>query len=166
MIDYKKMINKKITISGFAEKIRNLQWVQFIVLRNEGERIQITIEKSDEKNAEMVKKVDTLTCESTIKVTGTIKENDHVKMGGIELIPDSIEITSISEAELPINIFDKINTTVVESPMPSPLIADEVTARVGHIPSIMTNVGFSFMIPLCSRSVYLFIPYPSFTVSL
>ena len=107
MIDYKKMINKKITISGFAEKIRNLQWVQFIVLRNEGTRIQITIEKSDEKNAEMVKKVDTLTCESTIKVTGTIKENDHVKMGGIELIPDSIEITSISEAELPINIFDK-----------------------------------------------------------
>ena len=107
MIDYKKMINKKITISGFAEKIRNLQWVQYIVLRNEGERIQITIEKSDEKNAEMVKKVDTLTCESTIKVTGTIKENDHVKMGGIELIPDSIEITSISEAELPINIFDK-----------------------------------------------------------
>ena len=107
MIDYKKMINKKITISGFAEKIRNLQWVQFIVLRNEGERIQVTIEKSEEKNAEMVKKVDTLTCESTIKVTGTIKENDHVKMGGIELIPDSIEITSVSEAELPINIFDK-----------------------------------------------------------
>ena len=107
MINYRNAIDKEITLSGFAEKIRNLQWVQFIVLRNEGQRIQITIEKSEEKNADMVKIVDTLTCESTIKVTGVIKENDHVKMGGIELIPNSIEVTSISEPELPINIFDK-----------------------------------------------------------
>ena len=112
MIDYKKMINKTITISGFAEKIRNLQWVQFIVLRNEGKRIQITIEKSEEKNKEMIKLVDTLTCESTIKVTGVIKENDHVKMGGIELIPDKIEITSVSAPELPINIMDKTSANI------------------------------------------------------
>ena len=55
----------------------------------------------------MIKLVDTLTCESTIKVTGTIKENEHVKMGGLELIPDTIEVTSVSLPELPINIFDK-----------------------------------------------------------
>ena len=107
MIDYKKAINSEVTVSGFAEKIRNLQWVQFIVLRNEGQRLQITIEKSEEKNKEMVEIVNELTCESTIKVHGIIKENEHVKMGGIELIPDSIEVTSKSEAELPINIFDK-----------------------------------------------------------
>ena len=107
MIDYKKAIDKNVVLSGFAEKIRNLQWVQFIVLRNEGQRIQITIEKSEEKNKEMVELVNNLTCESTIIVKGVIKENSHVKMGGIELIPNSIEVTSVSEPELPINIFDK-----------------------------------------------------------
>ena len=107
MTDYKKLINKKITISGFAEKVRNLQWVQFIVLRNEGQRIQVTIEKSEEKNKEMVEIVDKLTNESTITVTGTIKENEKVKMGGMELIPDSIEVTSLSAPELPINITNK-----------------------------------------------------------
>ncbi len=107
MINYKERINKKITISGFAEKVRNLQWVQFIVLRNEGQRIQVTIEKSDEKNKEMVAIVDKLTNESTITVTGTIKENEKVKMGGMELIPDSIEVTSISAPELPISITNK-----------------------------------------------------------
>ena len=107
MIDYKQSIDKTVIISGFAEKIRNLQWVQFIVLRNEANRIQVTIEKSEEKNKEMVEIVNNLTAESTIKVHGIIKENNHVKMGGIELIPDSIEVTSTSEAELPINIFDK-----------------------------------------------------------
>ena len=54
MINFKENIDKEVTISGFAEKVRNLQWVQFIVLRAEGKRIQITIEKSEEKNKEMV----------------------------------------------------------------------------------------------------------------
>ena len=107
MIDYKERINKKITISGFAEKVRNLQWVQFIVLRNEGQRIQVTIEKSIPTNQKMVEIVDKLTNESTIMVTGTIKENEKVKMGGMELIPDSIEVTSSSAPELPINIANK-----------------------------------------------------------
>lgn len=107
MIDYKERINKKITISGFAEKVRNLQWVQFIVLRNEGQRIQVTIEKSIPTNQKMVETVDKLTNESTITVTGTIKENEKVKMGGMELIPDSIEVTSIAAPELPINIANK-----------------------------------------------------------
>ena len=56
-----------------------------------------------------------------------------------------------------INKFEKTKTTVVESPIPSPLIAEEVTARVGHIPSINTKVGFSLIIPLYKRSTYLFI---------
>lgn len=107
MINFKESIGKKITISGFAEKIRNLQWVQFIVLRNEGQRIQITIEKSDDKNKEMVEIVDGLTNESTITVTGTIIENEKVKMGGMELIPDSIKVTSLSAPELPISIINK-----------------------------------------------------------
>ena len=41
-----------------------------------------------------------------------------------------------------------VSTTAVVRPMPSPFMADVVTARVGHIPSISTNVGFSLMIPL------------------
>lgn len=107
MINFKEHLNEEVTISGFAEKVRNLQWVQFIVLRNEGQRIQITIEKSIDANKKMVEIVDKLTNESTITVTGTIKENEKVKMGGMELIPDSIEVTSLSAPELPINITNK-----------------------------------------------------------
>ena len=40
------------------------------------------------------------------------------------------------------------STTAVVSPIPRPLIADVVTASVGHIPSVNTNVGFSLIIPL------------------
>lgn len=107
MNNLKEFFDKEITISGFAEKIRNLQWVQFIVLRNGTDRVQITIEKSDENNSELVKIVDELTQESTIKVTGILKENEKVKMGGMELIPSKIEVTSKSYPELPISITNK-----------------------------------------------------------
>ena len=107
MKDLELYFDKEITLSGFAEKIRNLQWVQFIVLRNKTDRLQITIEKSDENNKEMIEIVDKLTCESTIKVTGILKKNEKVKMGGMELIPSKIEVTSVSEAELPISITNK-----------------------------------------------------------
>ena len=50
-------------------------------------------------------------------------------------------------------MLENINTAVVESPIPAPLIADVVTANVGHIPNIKTKVGFSFTIPLINRSI-------------
>ena len=49
------------------------------------------------------------------------------------------------------------NTTVVVRPIPKPFMAEVVTAKVGHIPSISTKVGFSFNKPLRSLSFTLFI---------
>ena len=49
------------------------------------------------------------------------------------------------------------NTTVVVSPIPKPFIAEVVTAKVGHIPSIRTKVGFSLNNPFTNLSFALFI---------
>lgn len=100
--------NQEIEVSGFIENIRDLQWVQFIVLRDLTGKVQITIEKSEEKNKEMIELITSLNNESTIKVRGTLLESPKVKMGGKEIIPTSIEVTSLCmESELPINIKDK-----------------------------------------------------------
>lgn len=103
----KEHYGEKIEFSGFVENIRNLQYVAFIVLRDITGKVQVTVEK--ENNDELVKIVDSITLESTIKVKGTLMESPKVKMGGMEIIPDSIEITSVSEAELPIDIKSKDN---------------------------------------------------------
>ena len=99
--------NKEIELCGFVDNVRNLQWVQFIILKDRTGKVQITIEKSDEKNKELVEIVNNLTVESTIRVKGILLENDKVKLNGMELIPNEIEITSLSLPELPINIKDK-----------------------------------------------------------
>ena len=86
-----------------------IKWVQFIVLRDTTGKIQITIEKSVEENKQMVELVETLTNESTVKVKGKIIKNENVKLNGMEIIPTSIEVTSVSAPELPINYKDLEN---------------------------------------------------------
>ncbi len=105
--DLENYFDKEIEISGFVENIRNIKWVQFLVLRDSTDKVQVTIEKSDENNAPMVELVNNLTVESTIKLTGTLKKNENVRLRGMEFIPTKIEVTSTSDAELPINIHDK-----------------------------------------------------------
>ena len=104
--DLSKHYDEEVTISGFVDEIRNLKWVQFIVLRDATSKVQITIEKSEEANKAMVELVDELTVESTLKVTGTIMESPKVKLNGMELIPKNIEVTSRNEGELPFNYKD------------------------------------------------------------
>lgn len=101
-----KHYDEEVTISGFVDEIRNLKWVQFVVLRDETGKVQITIEKSEEANKELVEIIDNLTVESTLKVTGKVMEAPSVKLGGMEVIPSKIEVTSRNEGELPFNYKD------------------------------------------------------------
>ena len=48
--DLNKYYGEKIEFSGFVENIRDLQWVQFVILRDSTGKVQVTIEKSEEKN--------------------------------------------------------------------------------------------------------------------
>lgn len=105
--ELKKHYNEEIEISGFIENIRDLQWVQFVILRDKTGKVQITIEKSEDSNKEMVELISNLTLESTVKIKGKVLENEKVKLNGMEIIPSKIEVTSTSLPELPINIKDK-----------------------------------------------------------
>ena len=107
--ELKNHIDEEIEIQGFVDNVRNIKWVQFIVLRDTTGKIQITIEKSVEENKQMVELVETLTNESTVKVKGKIIKNENVKLNGMEIIPTSIEVTSVSALELPINYKDLEN---------------------------------------------------------
>ena len=84
--ELKNHIDEEIEIQGFVDNVRNIKWVQFIVLRDTTGKIQVTIEKSVEENKQMVELVETLTNESTVKVKGKIIKNENVKLNGMEII--------------------------------------------------------------------------------
>jgi aspartyl-tRNA synthetase len=103
-----KHFNEEIEIQGFVDKIRDLPYVQFLILRNANDKLQITIEKNEE-NKKLNDIVSSLTIDSTLKVNGKLLENTAVKLGGMELIPSSIEITSLALENKPIDYKDKSN---------------------------------------------------------
>ena len=106
--DLEKHFNEEVEVQGFVENIRNLQWVAFVIIRDNTGKVQVTIEKSEESNKEMIDIISSLNNESTVKVIGKILESPKVKLGGKEIIPSSIVVTSKAlESELPINIKDK-----------------------------------------------------------
>ena len=112
--ELKNHLGEEVEFSGVVDNIRNLQWVQFVIVRDCTGKVQVTIEKSEEKNKEMVELISSLPLESTVIVRGKLMDSPKVKLNGMEIIPTSIEVTSKSEQELPFN-FKDLNTVNLDT---------------------------------------------------
>lgn len=95
--DLKNYYEKEITFSGFVDSIRDKKWVMFVILKDSTGKVQMTIEKSEEKNAKLLEIMANVTVDSTIKVKGKLIMNEAVKLGQMEIIPEVIEITSLAD---------------------------------------------------------------------
>ncbi len=111
--DLKEQIGNEIEFSGFVDTIRDKKWMQFVILRDQTGKVQMTIEKEPQENSEMVSLISSLPLESTVLVKCKVMENEAVKLNGIELIPSDIKVTSkrIGE-ELPFNFNDLGNVNL------------------------------------------------------
>ena len=83
---------KKVTIVGWLENVREVgSNFAFLVLRNYYGTTQVVVETED-----MMKLVKTINKESTISVTGTVREreskNSKLPTGDIEVVPEKIEV--------------------------------------------------------------------------
>lgn len=92
-------IGNTVKIQGFVENFRNSRAMAFIVLKDITGKVQITLEK--EQQPQLADKIENITNDSVLTVIGKAVQNDYVKMGGIEILPEEIRIESIAEA-LPI----------------------------------------------------------------
>ena len=89
-------LNERNKVQGFIENIRNKKTMAFIVVKDTTGKLQITIEK--EKYPEIAEKIEGLLAHSVITVEGPVIENEFVKMGGKEMLPDTLEVESRAEA--------------------------------------------------------------------
>ena len=94
-------------ISGFVENLRNKRTMAVLVIRDISGKLQVTLEK--EKNPELAALVDQLTIHSVVSVEGPVVANEYVKMGGMEMLPEKLEIESIADA-LPIKDDSEIDS--------------------------------------------------------
>ncbi|MBO4873379.1 MAG: aspartate--tRNA(Asn) ligase [Lachnospiraceae bacterium] len=97
--DIANAAGKTVKVQGFVDNYRDSKAMAFIVLKDITGRLQITVEK--EKLPAVAEAISGLTPDSVITAVGTVIENEYVKLGGRELIPDEIIVESLAEA-LPI----------------------------------------------------------------
>jgi aspartyl-tRNA synthetase len=89
----------KVTIKGWIEKIRRMKERLFIIIKDGDASVQITCESSNP----LFKEFDCLKVDSTVKISGELCRNENVRLGGLEIIPDEIEIYSLSSESKPID---------------------------------------------------------------
>jgi len=98
------------TLCGWLQDTRNLGGIAFIQLRDITGVIQLTLlkKKLDEKK---FKKWTNINRESIVLVRGIVKENKEAP-GGVEMLPDNIEILNEAETPLPLGVIDKIDSEI------------------------------------------------------
>ena len=86
---------KECEVRGFVTNIRDKRTMQFIVIKDATGKVQVTVEK--EKHPEIAEVFSSLTLNSVVYLKGIAVKNDFVKMGGIEILPTSVEVISRAE---------------------------------------------------------------------
>jgi aspartyl-tRNA synthetase len=100
-----------VSVSGWVETVRDQKKVQFVILRDESGAVQLVnpatrpAEDGAEQDAAALALTDTISGLSTgtfLTVTGELKHDERVKLGGVEIKVAALEIASPALPETPI----------------------------------------------------------------
>lgn len=90
-----------VTIGGWVETLRDQKRIQFIIIRDESGSVQVTYPRPSEEDA-LADKVSALTHGSFVIIRGQLKHDERVKLGGIEILLEELEVVSASLPDSPI----------------------------------------------------------------
>jgi nondiscriminating aspartyl-tRNA synthetase len=100
-----------VSVSGWVETVRDQKKVQFIVLRDESGAAQLVnpavreLNDDDDTSASklaITESISALTHGSFITVTGALKKDERVKLGGLEIKLESLDVVGEAIPETPI----------------------------------------------------------------
>lgn len=95
------MTDGPVTVSGWVDTVRDQKKVQFVVLRDESGALQLVHPRGAEADA-LADTISALTHGSFVTVTGQLKHDERVKLGGIEVLIETLDVVTESIAETPI----------------------------------------------------------------
>jgi aspartyl-tRNA synthetase len=94
-------LGEQVKVRGWVNALRDQKRVQFVILRDESGMAQAVLGK-EEPPSELNEAISALTAESAVTVTGTVVGDERVKLGGLELKVESLQVDALAEPELPI----------------------------------------------------------------
>jgi nondiscriminating aspartyl-tRNA synthetase len=99
--DLSSLPDGAVVIGGWVEKLRDQKRIQFVILRDESGDVQVTYPRPADEDA-LADTVSSLTNGSFVWVTGKLVHDERVKLGGLEIQLENLEIVSLADPETPI----------------------------------------------------------------
>jgi nondiscriminating aspartyl-tRNA synthetase len=96
-----------VSVSGWVETVRDQKKVQFVVLRDESGAVQLVNPRNTDADGvviadEPATSISSLSQGSFVTVTGQLKHDERVKLGGIEIKLATLEVVTLAIPETPI----------------------------------------------------------------
>ena len=98
--DLHRHVGETVSIAGWAQTLRRQRALQFVIVRDHTGAVQVTHRRD---GTPLESRLDGLSVESAVRVTGRVVANPAVTLGGLELIPDQVTVENHAEAPLPID---------------------------------------------------------------
>ncbi|MFH0713853.1 MAG: aspartate--tRNA(Asn) ligase [Candidatus Micrarchaeota archaeon] len=102
--EVKKFNGKQVTCSGWVQTIRDVGALVFVILRDRTGYLQLICKNAAAEEARK------LSLESSITVSGVVKVDEKIKMGGVELQVEKLTLVAGSLPKLPVDVAGKTET--------------------------------------------------------
>lgn len=99
---------KKVEIGGWVDRVRDLGSLKFILIRDAEGILQVTLSPKS-VSSRLFKLAADLSKGSVVKIKGVVK-TDARAPGGVEIVPSEMEIVSMADQPLPLDISGKIES--------------------------------------------------------
>jgi len=96
--DLRSKIGQSVTVQGWLQVLRDQKKMQFLVLRDQTGAVQIVVEKA--ASPDQAALISGCGVESALIITGKVIDNPIVKLGGIEMQLESIEVNNVAATPL------------------------------------------------------------------
>ena len=90
-----------VTIGGWVETLRDQKRIQFIIIRDESGSVQVTYPRPADEDA-LADQVSGLSHGSFVIIKGRLKHDERVKLGGVEILLEELEVVGAALADSPI----------------------------------------------------------------
>lgn len=101
--DLRQQLGETVKVQGWVKTVRDQKRMQFLILRDHTGAAQVTVERA--RQPELAARVSALAQEAAVTVTGRVIENPQVRLGGLEIQAEALEVVSPVVAPLPFDPF-------------------------------------------------------------
>ena len=93
-------VGETVTVAGWVQTLRLQRAMQFVLVRDHTGIVQVTWKRD---SGELEALLDGLTIESAVIITGRVVANPIVALGGLEIIPATVQVAGRALAPLPVD---------------------------------------------------------------